>query len=272
MEDSETFTTFRYSNWSSLVEHYRENYSREHRWMFRGQMDSKWPIKSSLERAAIDRFDICPKDIPRIEEGLIRQFKRQSYQYVKDIPVDHIEWLALMQHHGAPTRLIDWTYSFYIAAFFALESALSDSTCAIWAFYYDHWQKRAQEIVSSASEPISIDTILDSQPLVYGFSPFRLNQRLTIQQGTFLAQSDITKPFLKNMGAMMRDPKENKYLCKIEIKCNPQLIREALKDFHRMNISHGTLFPGLDGFARSLTHRIANQRLLPNGSIKTGKG
>jgi len=36
-----------------------------------------------------------------------------------------------MQHHGAPTRLLDFTYSFYIAAYFALEE--SEKDCAIWA-------------------------------------------------------------------------------------------------------------------------------------------
>jgi hypothetical protein len=46
-------------------------------------------------------------------------------------PDDDFQWLALMQHHGAPTRLIDFTWSPYVAAFFALERTLTDGV--VWA-------------------------------------------------------------------------------------------------------------------------------------------
>ena len=60
-------------------------------------------------------------------------FRRAYYQYAQHIPASEsvIEWISLMQHHGAPTRLLDFTYSIYVAAYFALESA--DSDCAVWA-------------------------------------------------------------------------------------------------------------------------------------------
>src|SRR5216684_3693164 len=57
----------------------------------------------------------------------------QAHLFLAHVPddADSFHWLALMQHHGAPTRLLDFTWSPYVAAFFALERATSDA--AIWA-------------------------------------------------------------------------------------------------------------------------------------------
>ena len=58
-----------------------------------------------------------------------------ALQYGVDLPVDGEtdEWLALMRHHGAPTRLLDFTYSPYVAAYFAFEDAEPRDSVAIWA-------------------------------------------------------------------------------------------------------------------------------------------
>ena len=61
---------------------------------------------------------------------------RNAHAYLEahHMPRDTVEWMALMQHHGAPTRLLDWSTSPYVAAFFALEEAVDPTaTCAIWA-------------------------------------------------------------------------------------------------------------------------------------------
>jgi FRG domain len=70
------------------------------------------------------------------ELAIVREFMRRAHHYVTDVPAlrNLIEWLALMQHHGAPTRLLDWTYSLHVAAHFALfkASRLPDAGLAIW--------------------------------------------------------------------------------------------------------------------------------------------
>src|SRR5258708_4434671 len=65
--------------------------------------------------------------------GPPKRVQRTYHQYANHVPRKNseIEWLSVMRHHGAPTRLLDFTYSIYVAAYFALETA--DMDCAVWA-------------------------------------------------------------------------------------------------------------------------------------------
>ena len=95
-----------------------------------------WHLETSLERACKTH---CSEqglsEAPRIENILTREFRRRYHNHGVGIsdPVG-IEWLSLMQHYGAPTRLLDFTYSIFIAAYFAMERQFEESCShAIWA-------------------------------------------------------------------------------------------------------------------------------------------
>jgi len=85
------------------------------RWIFRGDKkydDEEASIKSSLERFfCLERIEPGKKR-KEVEDELIREFKRAYHQYAYHLPDPDstVEWLSLMQHHGAPTRLVDFTY------------------------------------------------------------------------------------------------------------------------------------------------------------------
>jgi hypothetical protein len=84
-------------------------------WVFRGQRDHTWGLKTSLERLA------GPNDAPRrivVEERILNRFMRQARQHLPFVPHkhDYLAWLSYIQHHGGPTRLLDFTRSFYVAA------------------------------------------------------------------------------------------------------------------------------------------------------------
>jgi len=101
------------------------------RWVFRGQPNAIWPLQPSLER-----FATSIRDRPQaVEKYGFTEFRRHAHHYLSATPdnEDKLEWLALMRHHGAPSRLLDFTKSPYVAAFFATATAEEKESAAIWA-------------------------------------------------------------------------------------------------------------------------------------------
>jgi hypothetical protein len=90
-------------------------------------------------------------------------------------------------------------------------------------------------------------------------NPFKLSERSTIQQAVHLMPGDITQTFENNL---LVHKKDHDNLTRIEIVLNPEVRREFLKNLHRMNISRASLFPGLQGFAESMSTRLATPNLL----------
>jgi len=87
-------------------------------WAFRGLQDADWPLLSSLSRY-LQNY-VPDKTSWRLrEERAFRIFRRKAHNYLPDASVldDDIRCLALMQHHGAPTRMLDFTKSPFVAAF-----------------------------------------------------------------------------------------------------------------------------------------------------------
>ncbi|MEW6252136.1 MAG: FRG domain-containing protein [Planctomycetota bacterium] len=91
---------------------------------YRGHARADWKLQSQLDRA----------EKRRNERSLLGQFMhRAPAVYARcPRPNDHAEWLALARHYGLPTRLLDWTESVLVAAFFAVSEFSSDNG-AIWA-------------------------------------------------------------------------------------------------------------------------------------------
>jgi len=250
---------FRLKAWKDLHELARPN------WIYRGQVDASWDLSTSLERCFI-REGIEGHARVELEKELLREFRRTYHNYAPHIPARErlLEWLSLMQHHGAPTRLLDFTYSIYVAAYFAVEDATRDA--AIWAFnaawtmsegveameragkkQARTWYDRTSERHEVVSESLLLEAPAVTSVLV--LSPFRLNERLRTQKATFLVPGDITTSFMENLLSMPGHGNRRK-LVKIVVPAS--LRREAVEALHYMNITRTSLFPGLDGYAQSL--------------------
>jgi hypothetical protein len=245
--------------WSDIHDFGRRN------WLFRGQRSARWDLKTSLERC-FEREAVAGEARIALEAELLREFRRTFHNYAVHIPERSsvIEWLSLMQHHGAPTRLLDFNYSIYVASYFALETA--DEDCAVWAIDAEWVMGAAVEAMKQAGKSNAVklhaktsedhetiaDEILFKPPFVSSvllLSPFRLNERLRIQKGTFLVPGDVASSFMDNLRSHAGHELEDRVL---KIVLPARLRGEALEKLHYMNISSTSLFPGLDGYARSL--------------------
>jgi len=241
--------------------------SVEPTWIFRGQCDAKLPLRTSLERCC-DNLNINPVARKTVESGLIREFMRAYHQYATHVPKSEywLEYLSLMQHYGAPTRLLDFTYSIYIATYFAIESVCGDDNCAVWAIN-GKWaineailnlEEAKIDGARQLKEPITEELekifyyMFFEEPLpdsAIPMNPFRLNERLRTQKGVFLVPVNPISTFMENLEALSGYEDARNAIKFI----SPAKFRiEILKALFDMNISRTSLFPGLDGYAQSL--------------------
>ena len=86
-------------------------------WVFRGHSNEDWRLQPSVGRGDPYRLDW--------ERLLLDQFRRLAEPYVTSAGLTEWDWLALAQHHGLPTRLLDWTFNSLVACFFACAKARS---------------------------------------------------------------------------------------------------------------------------------------------------
>lgn len=251
------------SSWSQLVVEYERFNAGD--WMFRGHARASCRLESSLERAVSRRFGRPMATVADYERGLLRLFRRHYYKYSahQPDPNDRVEWLAIMQHHGAPTRLLDWTYSFYIAVFFAIENATPGDLCSIWVVnHVKCWDLirasfPAQVTAAGRDETraSAFNDLLDSgKLLVCPVNPFFQNERLTVQQGVFLAACHACGTFMENFDASVGT--DSTAWQKLDVECSATFLMEAFAHLHRMNVTRAALFPGLDGFATGLQNLI----------------
>lgn len=251
-------------------------------WIFRGQ-SSDWPLKTGLEKAC-EEFELL-KEAKYIEAQTIREFRRQYTGPDRElVNNDTLYCLALMQHHGAPTRLLDCTYSPYVAAYFALEKkpqCVDENKHSVIYCFNLRWLntdaqhqsikgkvKRRSLYDKSRKSDLSFKRLYMSsnpQKLVTSVNAFHFNQRLTIQKGVFLCPGDVSKSFMTNFKGLKewkkvtlkkREPYKGPPLIKVEFNFTREERIKALDALHHMNVSRTTLFPGLDGFAESLRVRI----------------
>jgi hypothetical protein len=214
------------------------------RYIFRGQENSEWRLRSSFYRSGRANLE---KYLLRDVADLQKVFSIVSpHTFNLNDPLQYGAFLNLAQHHGYPTPLLDWTWSPYIAAFFAFHkiskqsSAHNRNKIRIFKFDLLTWNRlsRAKHLF-----PIWPNiTILDA--LAFG------NPRAIPQQSISTTSNvDDIEAYIQEM-----ERKENiKYLEALDLPASER--NHVMRELALMGITAGSLFPGLDGACEGLRER-----------------
>jgi len=206
--------------------------------IFRGVQDSSsHKLIPSIGRLSLKERGTS--GFPSYEARILSLFKEQAVAYLDRPPISNIEWLALAQHHGLPTRLLDWTYNPLVALFFAVEKQHSGSS-AVYIYRKTKIYNKAEIIVGSQN----VDPFKLKKTIV--FRPSHFTDRIRTQQGLFTVHADPKIEF-----------KHSNRITKVII---PNCIRDSLfATLSQYQIGYASLFPGLDGISRDIFLRAATK-------------
>ncbi len=251
-EDWQDLQEYLFNNFDSSIDRHRSNF------VYRGVDDASFGLQTSIQRLGREPIDL--------ESNLIRNF--QKYSPINTL-VDNYNniwnWIALGQHYGLPTRLLDWTFSPYVALHFSTEDLSKfDKDGAIWmvdfAAIIKYYPKNLQDklvndrIFSLTSNELNTE-IGDNINKIYKYSRDNINTMI------FFEPPSIDNRIINQYGlfSFMLDPNSDK-LKWLEDKENvfkkiiiPQKLKWEIRDkLDQANVSERVIYPGLDGISKWL--------------------
>jgi len=224
---------FPIANFSEFLTWVLDKKKESPNWIFRGERDSRWPLKPR-----VGRLKHKYRSLKEYEEAMFREFCRCIFSFEGYRRLEKIELLAVAQHHGLPTRLLDWTYNPLVAAFFAVNEI---------GIPVDELYTHFSIIGFKYSEKRNILN-LNVDPLKFGvvkvFKPAHVTKRITAQNGLFLVSFNPSKD-LQDFGLT-----SNEELVKLEIPISER--KKWREDLHCFGINPSTLFPDPDGICENI--------------------
>ena len=236
-------------SWSEDLRRFRSPFA------FRGLSRVHHTLSSSLVRLADGR-----EDGRRVELALLRNFRKYAHEEARG--TDSIwAWLALGQHRGLPTRLLDWTYSPLVALHFATEDPADfGQDGVVWCVNFVEANTRLPRRLKRILEQEGSDTFtvemlsafktlrafdaLSREPFVVFLEPPAIDRRILNQLALFSLMSSPT--------ATLDDwVEQHPDLCRRVIV--PASLKWEIRDkLDQANVNERVLFPGLDGLSRWL--------------------
>jgi len=225
---------------------------------YRGHSREYNNLKPKLWRGSLS--DLFPNTF--LERHYIWEFQRMAIGKDHNLPElnDHLHWLFYLQHHGLPTRLLDWTKSILIAAYFATKDVTNENG-ELWYLnpiglnklsgiegipLYHHPKLKFLAYEIAIDDPKEIRDRLklkENQVTPLAIDPIFTHQRISSQQSCFTIHSKE----LQDLSIVEID---TKYLTRYII---PSWVKPSIrKDLLSLGIRHEFLFPDLDGIAKGI--------------------
>lgn len=248
-----------YDSWDQNILRHRSSY------VFRGLSVSTYDLLTGLQRT-------CKRKI-YLEQSLIRNFRKYASLDINN-PENHWEVISLGQHHGLPTRLLDWTFSPYVALHFATANLSKyNQDGVIWCLDFDKCKeflpnKLKQTLKDSSAHVFTVDMLnkqvsgyeelsaLQDDPFILLFEPPSIDSRIVNQYALFsvLSRPDIC------LTDWLKEYDDIYY--KIIIPAEKKLeFRDKLDE---INMSERNIYPGLDGLCQWLKrHYTPSEDIYP---------
>ena len=269
-------------SYEDLKDHLRDSPEYIRGWAFRGQSE-RGELETSLERHC-RKSGISSNKRMFAEKIITRDFRRIYDDYDSEIVNrDSLYCLSLLRHHDAPTRLLDFSYSSQVALYFGLREAYAAAknrrtkpSFALWCINVKEMSQKAEKLYSSDSEfkenfdkrakikerdESSFDYLYGrsygrSFDMVISENPVKMHKRLHLQQGVHLCPGNVNKNFMSNLHTLyctsVKTNEVKKLICRLTI----DELQSAFQDLRRVNVTEESLFPGLDGQARSYKYNL----------------
>lgn len=258
-------------DWDDRIKRHRSSYA------FRGMLDSSWEMKTSLIRLG--------GDFHKLEKHLLRNFRKYAHKEVVERD-SFWHWLAVAQHHGLPTRLLDWTYSPFVAMHFATDDvSRMKSDGIIWCVNMPEVNKRLPKKLKSAidgegSYVFTIDMLAklelpnSNTPLVNGKRSGQPVQDLDdfdkLSAGPFaiFIEPPSIDDRIINQFALFSAISDSKITMDEWLKSHPKLCKKVIipsklkwevrDKLDQANINERVIYPGLDGLSSWLKRHYSN--------------
>ncbi|HEU4937496.1 MAG TPA: FRG domain-containing protein [Vicinamibacterales bacterium] len=236
-------------SWNEDLQRFRSPFA------FRGLNCVAHTLASSLLRLAEPEADIA-----RLEVALLRNFRKYGHGLATGADSTW-DWLALGQHRGLPTRLLDWTYSPLVALHFATENTSDfDQDGIVWCVNFVEANKRLpgrlkRMLLQEGSDTFTVEMLsafrslrdfdaLSREPFVVFLEPPAVDQRILNQLALF---SLMSSPSARLDDWFAQHPD----LCR-QVVVPASLKWEVRDKLDQANVNERVLFPGLDGLSRWL--------------------
>jgi type I restriction enzyme M protein len=231
--------------WDDLLKELQSKKFDRSYYIFRGVTNIGHKLRPKVGRI----LDGQKRYSPASEKALYNRFNQFSVLYRSGRLDDPWENIALAQHHGLPTRLLDWTFNPLVAAYFALEGRVAPEANGSAANSTESADPETSAAIYVIRLPKQVDVSSVRSPLdvakgeILSFLPPHSTPRLAVQSGVFTVHGTPDQDW------------ENKTTQVLQLDFDQKEWMNATKRLLRFGMHRYTLFPDLDGLSNYLQFR-----------------